>query len=159
MSVHTIEDLTSCILDFQANMIRVTFRKKTTPVDPDTEESHSAALASIWAHSKLAAETDSSGQLLKWRKLGFDSEDVVQEFKEVGYLGLECLVRILTAAKNDVLIVFCLQKRLVEDDPDFPKVCAESVTRACMLNSTPSDDPGATKPSRRTKVPDRQGVQ
>lgn len=75
-------------------MIRVTYRKKTTLVDPDTEESHSAALSSIWAHSKLVAETDSNGQLLKWRKLGFDSEDIVQEFSEVGYLGLECLVSI-----------------------------------------------------------------
>ena len=92
MSLHTIEDLTSCILDFQANIVRVTYRKKTTLVDPDEDETHAAALKSIWAWSKLEQDVDSGGQILKWRKLGFDTEDIVQEFSEVGVLGLECLV-------------------------------------------------------------------
>ena len=92
MSLHTIEDLTSCILDFQANIVRVTYRKKTTLVDSDEDESHAAALSSIWAWSKLEEDVDSSGQVLKWRKLGFDTEDIIQEFSEVGVLGLECLV-------------------------------------------------------------------
>ena len=92
MSLHTTEDLTSCILDFQANMVRVTYRKKTTIVDPDDDELHAAALRSIWACSKLTEEVDSEGQILKWRKLGFETEDIDQEFSEVGVLGLECLV-------------------------------------------------------------------
>ena len=92
MSLHTIEDLTSCILDFQANIVRVTYRKKTTLVDPDLDETHAAALKSIWAWSKLEVDVDSSGQVLKWRKLGLDTEDIIQEFSEVGVLGLECMV-------------------------------------------------------------------
>ncbi|KAF8906223.1 ELMO/CED-12 family-domain-containing protein [Gymnopilus junonius] len=111
MSLHTTEDLTSCILDFQANIVRVTYRKKTTIVDPDEDESHAAALRSVWACSKLAEEVDSNGQLLKWRKLGFETEDIVQDFSEVGVLGLECF------------------QKFVESDPDFAKVVLEQLSR------------------------------
>jgi engulfment/cell motility protein 1 len=92
MSLHTIEDLTSCILDFQANIVRITNRKKTTLVDPEIEDAHAAALMVIWECSKLEEEIDADGQPLRWRKLGFDTEDIIQEFSEVGVLGLECLV-------------------------------------------------------------------
>ena len=92
MSLHTIEDLTSCILDFQANIVRITNRKKTTLVDPDIEDAHAAALTAIWECSKLEEEIDANYNPLKWRKLGFDTEDIIQEFSEVGVLGLECLV-------------------------------------------------------------------
>jgi engulfment/cell motility protein 1 len=92
MSLHTIEDLTSCILDFQANIVRITNRKKTTLVDPDIEDAHIVALKAIWDCSKLEEEVDANGLTLKWRKLGFDTEDIIQEFSEVGVLGLECLV-------------------------------------------------------------------
>lgn len=88
MSSHTIEDLTSCILDFQANMIRVTFRKKNTVIEPDAEPLHAIALNTIWIAGKL----EPSGSA-KWRKLGFKSESMAQEFSEVGALGLDCLVR------------------------------------------------------------------
>lgn len=88
MSSHTIEDLTSCILDFQANIIRVTFRKKSTLVEPDVEPSHAAALQEIWTASKLEASKGA-----RWRRLGFDTEKLTQEFGEVGVLGLDCLVR------------------------------------------------------------------
>jgi engulfment and cell motility protein 1 len=54
---------------------------------------HASALEYIWRSSKLPEETDSQGNILKWRKLGFDSEDIVNEFNEVGVLGLDCLVR------------------------------------------------------------------
>jgi engulfment and cell motility protein 1 len=87
-----MEDLTSCILDFQANIIRVTYRKKTTLVDPDTEPSHDAALQYIWSTSKLTEDIDDNGSPVKFRKLGFDSEDIVQEFSGVGVLGLDCMV-------------------------------------------------------------------
>ena len=93
MSSHTIEDLTSCILDFQTNMVRVTYRKKTTPVEPEIEPSHGAALRYIWENSKVYEEPDPEGGTLMWRKLGFDSEDLQEEFREVGVLGLDCLVR------------------------------------------------------------------
>ena len=93
MSLHTIDDLTSCILDFQANFVRIAYRKKATVVDPDEVLMHRTALESIWNSSKLAEEVESDGQVLKWRKLGFESEDIVHEFEDVGLLGLECLVR------------------------------------------------------------------
>ncbi|KAF5387336.1 hypothetical protein D9757_005795 [Collybiopsis confluens] len=111
MSQHTVEDLTSGILDFQANMLRVIYRKKSTPVDFETQPSQMADLNSIWNHSKLIEEVDENGQQLKWRKLGFDSEDIVMEFNDVGVLGLECL------------------KRFVERDPDFSKVVLEQLSR------------------------------
>jgi len=92
MSSHTIEDLTSSILDFQANMIRVTYRRKTHFVDPATEPSHLSALAYIWDASKLVEEQQHDGPY-KWRKLGFLTEDVNREFADVGVFGLDCLVR------------------------------------------------------------------
>jgi engulfment and cell motility protein 1 len=92
MSSHIIEDLTSCILDFQANIIRVTYRKKTTLVEPDVETSHATMLKQIWNASKLSESPDDAGENMKWRKLGFDTENLTQEFGEVGVLGLDCLV-------------------------------------------------------------------
>ncbi|KAG6910017.1 hypothetical protein DXG01_013739 [Tephrocybe rancida] len=108
MSLHIMEDLTSCILDFQANIVRVTSQKKSTLVDPESEPSHAAALDYIWASSKLAEEKDDQG-VLKWRKLGFETEDMVQEFSEVGVLGLGCL------------------KNFVENYPDFSKGCEKKL--------------------------------
>ena len=93
MSSHTIEDLTSCILDFQANMVRVTYRKKNTVVEPELVPGHAALLDYIWTNSKVQEEPAPEGGTIKWRKLGFDSEDLTQEFGEVGVLGLDCLVR------------------------------------------------------------------
>jgi engulfment/cell motility protein 1 len=110
MSLNTIEDLTSCVLDFQANMIRVTYHKKITSVDPDTEEAHAAALAAIWKHSGLEEEIDANGQVIKWRRLGFETEDIIQAFKDVGVLGLECLVSArVTLIKSVVIIFFPLE--------------------------------------------------
>lgn len=91
MNLHTTEDLTSCILDFQANMVRVTNRKKTTPVDP-RNSAHMAALEQIWEGSNLQTQMDPEGRPVKWRSLGFDSENVAYEFNDTGILGLECLV-------------------------------------------------------------------
>ncbi|KAK7056406.1 hypothetical protein VNI00_002960 [Paramarasmius palmivorus] len=104
MSNHTMEDLTSCILDFQANMLRVMHRKKTTPVESEIVAGHKKDLDYIWSRSKLEEENDEEDLPLKWRKLGFDSEDIDYEFRDVGTLGLECL------------------KRFVQHDPDFSNV-------------------------------------
>jgi engulfment/cell motility protein 1 len=112
MSSHVIDDLRSSILDFQANEVRIAFRKKTEPVDPFTHPAHTNALREIWEGSKLDdpfpgddedflrdvanAGMDAAGELvpMRWRKVGFETEDLTQEFAEVGVLGLECLVRI-----------------------------------------------------------------
>lgn len=95
MSSNVIEDmnLTSSILDFQANIVNVTYRKKTTDVDPENNLNHDNALRYIWASSKLDEEVDTEGEVFKWRQLGFESEDPTEEFAEVGVLGLDCLVR------------------------------------------------------------------
>jgi hypothetical protein len=92
MNSHTIEDLTSCVLDFQGNMARVIYRKKTTLVEPDVEETHAASLDYIWTNSSLQVETVPDGTTLKWRQLGFASENLSHEFNETGILGLDCLV-------------------------------------------------------------------
>lgn len=111
MSSHTQEDLTSCILDFQANILRVTHQKKITPVDPLIEPSHAADLKYIWESASLEEEVDSEGHTFKWRKLGFDTEDIEQEFSEVGVLGLECM------------------KHFVKSEPDFAKLVLEQLSR------------------------------
>ncbi len=92
MNSHTIEDLTSCVLDFQGNMARVIYRKKTTLVEPDVEETHATSLDYIWTNSCLQVETAQDGTTLKWRQLGFASENISHEFNETGVLGLDCLV-------------------------------------------------------------------
>jgi len=113
MSSHTIEDLTSSILDFQANMVRVVYRRKNTPVDPENDEVQ-AVLNMIWraskvdemplevygspradplmsprlnGHPKLISELEG-----RWWKLGFGSDDLRAEFKTGGMLALDCLV-------------------------------------------------------------------
>ncbi|THV05549.1 hypothetical protein K435DRAFT_646919 [Dendrothele bispora CBS 962.96] len=112
MSSHTMmEDLNSCILDFQANMLRVTHRKKTTLVDSQNDLKHAAILNQIWAESKLEEERLESGEILKWRKLGFETEVIDAEFAEVGILGLECF------------------KSFVQRDPDFAKIVLEQLSR------------------------------
>ncbi|KAH7890792.1 ELMO/CED-12 family-domain-containing protein [Phlebopus sp. FC_14] len=111
MSSH-VEDLTSCVLDFQANIVRVTYRKKTTLVEPEVEPTHASALQYVWDTSKLLQEVDASGHTLKWRKLGFDTENIIEEFQDVGVLGLDCLVY------------------FVQDNPEiFSKVVLEQLSR------------------------------
>lgn len=94
MSSHTIEDLTSCILDFQANMVRVTYRRKVTVVEPEDEPEHATALSYIWVNSKVKEAIDLESGVVKWRLLGCQTEDLAQEFGEVGVLGLDCLVSV-----------------------------------------------------------------
>ncbi|CAL1714582.1 unnamed protein product [Somion occarium] len=112
MSSHTIEDLTSCILDYQANVVRATYRRKMTMVEPDIDPSHANALAFVWSKSKVHEELEATGGVRKWRQIGFDTEDISQEFHEVGVLGLQCLVA------------------LVSKDPDyFAKIVQEQLSR------------------------------
>ena len=95
MSSHVIDDLTSSILDFQANEVRIILRRKHEAVDPLENIEHFNTLRYIWQASKLEEDVDSlSGERRKWLKIGFASEDVTQEFETVGVLGLDCLVSI-----------------------------------------------------------------
>jgi engulfment/cell motility protein 1 len=111
MSSHTSEDLTSSILDFQANFIRVIFRRKTSLLD-HFDPAHDTYLKYIWDTSKMQVEQDPEGEEIKWRKLGFDSEDLVEEFLESGLLGLDCFYQ------------------FVQNDPDyFSKVVLEQAGR------------------------------
>jgi engulfment/cell motility protein 1 len=129
MSSHTIEDLTSCILDFQANIVRVTYRKKMTLVEPEIEPAHTAVLESIWAASRAQASDDGQGGLQRWQKLGMASEDVGHEFGDVGVLGLHCLVR-LSQRSNDPTKLTGAQQHFVEQDPDhFSKIVMEQLSR------------------------------
>ena len=113
MSSHTIEDLTSSILDFQANMVRVVYRLKTTSVDPEDTEVQ-AMLNTIWRASKvdetppevygspradplmsprLNGHPKSPSEMVgQWWKLGLGSDDLRAEFKTGGILALDCLV-------------------------------------------------------------------
>ena len=61
MSSHTIEDLTSCILDYQANVVRATYRRKITMVEPDVVSDHAEILARIWADSKVVKQKAGMG--------------------------------------------------------------------------------------------------
>jgi len=111
MSSHSTEDLTSSILDFQANTVRITFRRKTTPVDPEQDQNQETTLRFIWSSSKLP-EVIEEGETFKWRRLGFETEDLRKEFSGTGALGLDCL------------------KTFVLSDPDyFAKVVLEQVSR------------------------------
>jgi hypothetical protein len=141
MSSHTMEDLTSCILDFQANMVRVTYRKKMTPVDPESNFSHAADLRFLWETSKLQEEVDENGDLLRWRNLGFDSEDIEHEFNNVGVLGLECLVRLL-----GLVLLIDLPHLFFLSEIICPK------RRRFLKGSF-----GATQPAERETVSDWQG--
>lgn len=129
MSSHTIEDLTSSILDFQANMIRVTHRRKTHFVDPAREPSHLAALEYIWEATKLSEEEQPDGPC-KWRKLGFQTEDIVREFADVGVLGLDCLVRSSFLCFLFGRLTDYAQKHFASKDPDyFATVVTEQISR------------------------------
>ncbi len=94
MTSHIFEDLTSCVLDFQANLVRVTYRKMMTDINLNNQV-HDYMLRQIWQRSKLEETVDADGQVVKWRQLGFDDEDVVEQFGDVGVLGVECMVRII----------------------------------------------------------------
>lgn len=130
MSSHTIEDLTNGILDYQGNLVRVLYFKKTRRVmipSAGAEDSYGASSAApgedmvgdteqeamleyIWSAGKLEVDVNVEGgpasvargkgnvrDVVKWRKLGFESEDMRREFDHTGMLGLECLVRRLGA--------------------------------------------------------------
>lgn len=107
-----MEDLTSSVLEFQANLMSLAYRRKTTPVDPESP-TVKKALDLIWnagrprpksmslrhhgANSSRAGDEYSLYEAEdisndRWVKLGFESENIRSEFARVGLLGLDCLV-------------------------------------------------------------------
>lgn len=122
MSLHAIDDLSSSILDFQANEVRVILRKKHEPVESIEKLTHFNALRFIWQTSGLEEEEDPEieNERLKWRKLGFESENIAQEFENVGVLGLDCFV----SSNLRIFILNCylymlLQHNFVKTDTEF----------------------------------------
>lgn len=122
MTLHEIEELTSCILDFQANILRVTVRKRETAVDPVMEDSHDKALQTIWEASGLEEEYDRHGDLVKWRKLGFETEDMTHEFRNTGALGLGCLVSFVLLSACDAITNMWLQRSFIQSNANFSMV-------------------------------------
>lgn len=157
MNLHTTEDLTSCILDFQANIIRVTYRKKTTPVDPEVEPAHAIILNKIWESAGLEAEFDQNGHPLKWRKLGFDTEDMVHEFSEVGTLGLDCLVGVFYVESRTSALPTITSINLYKVIPSFLRLA--SIQRPFHAIDWPVGRIGATQQARRAPLSYREGVQ
>lgn len=136
MSSHVIDDLTSSILDFQANEVRIILRRKHEPVDPLENVDHFNTLRYIWQSSKLEEDVDSlSGERRKWVKIGFASEDVTQEFETVGVLGLDCLVSsFMWLILNAILTT--AKKNYIQSDPDsFAKVCRMIAIEVPFLTS------------------------
>ncbi|KAG5220863.1 Engulfment and cell motility protein [Salix suchowensis] len=74
-----------------ANLVRVTYRKMMTDINLNNQV-HDYMLRQIWQRSKLEETLDADGQVVKWRQLGFDDEDVVEQFGDVGVLGVECML-------------------------------------------------------------------
>ncbi|KAG8960007.1 hypothetical protein FRC03_007201 [Tulasnella sp. 419] len=121
MASNTTEDLTSSILEFQANCISLAYRRKTTPIDTDSPYVRSA-LDLIWKSARLNpqglqksnkgrrqghnwddvdlnhytgeenhAVNNDQDEYKDWEQLGFESDNMRVEFSRVGLLGLDCL--------------------------------------------------------------------
>jgi len=91
------DELSSSILEYQMNIIRVAHHRLGTAVTP-TDKRHVSALSYIWLQAKIGEVTmaveGSNGsqttQKFKWRRLGFENENVAKDFLRTGWLGLEC---------------------------------------------------------------------
>ena len=99
--------------------MRVTYRKKITLVEPDLEPAHASVLDYIWTCSRLQEDRDADMAPLKWRLIGFESEDITQEFREVGVLGLDCLVSCSERYHTEILLLKIRQRHLVAKDTEY----------------------------------------
>lgn len=114
MASHASADLSSSILDFQAHLMRITYLRKTTPVEIE-QPAVRAVLTYVW----MAARLGNSGRPDKlafegeqWSMLGCPTGNIRSDFAQVGILGLDCL------------------RTFVQSDPDhFAKVILEQVSR------------------------------
>ncbi|KAE8212868.1 hypothetical protein CF327_g3519 [Tilletia walkeri] len=96
------DELTTSILEYQNNYIRMARQRLRTTVTP-ADKRHVSALSYIWLQANLSdtanfppspggdrSSMGGGGSKMKWRKLGFFSENVTKEFAQTGLLGLEC---------------------------------------------------------------------
>lgn len=116
MDSHRGEELSTSILEYQSNVVRVLHRRLRTAVTP-TDKRHVTALTYLWRQASITEEvvppaedpvavasatTPTSAATLKrsssagtatkykWRRLGFTNENVAKDFAATGWLGLEC---------------------------------------------------------------------
>lgn len=108
------DELASSILEYQMNIIRVAHHRMRTNVTP-TDKRHVGALSYIWLQSRISEETveeDGVSVKYKWRRLGFENENVAKDFGRTGWLGLECC------------------ETFVRTDPEqFAKIILEQINR------------------------------
>lgn len=114
------EELTSSILEYQINVIRVAHHRLRTSVTP-TDKRHVSALSYLWLQARIPETTTAEGstqsfggtaQKFKWRRLGFEHENVAKDFVRTGWLGLECC------------------EHFVRNDPEaYAKIILEQVNR------------------------------
>jgi engulfment and cell motility protein 1 len=138
-----MEDLTSSILDFQANVVRMIYKRKTAPVDMDLPEVQSA-LDVIWTSAKIedylefrrsigGRDSIARSSPEKWVHLGFRTENLRGEFARVGLLGLDCLVCqvvCLLFIRCDIHVSVNPQTSFVAHNPEyFAKVVLEQLNR------------------------------
>lgn len=86
------DELSSSILEYQINVIRVAHHRLRTAVT-STDKRHVSALSYMWLQSRiseLSVEENGETVKYKWRRLGFESENVAKDFIRTGWLGLEC---------------------------------------------------------------------
>ncbi|CAE6447089.1 unnamed protein product [Rhizoctonia solani] len=114
MASHASADLSSSILDFQAHLMRITYLRKTTPVDVELPAIQ-AVLTYVWMAARLG-NTARADKLAfegeQWSILGCPTGNMRSDFAQVGILGLDCL------------------RTFIQADPDhFAKVVLEQVSR------------------------------
>lgn len=87
------DDLASTILEYQMNVIRIAHQRLRTSVS-STDRRHVGALSYIWTQARVPEENveDENGitSKFKWRRIGFESENVAKDFVRTGWLGLQC---------------------------------------------------------------------
>ncbi|CUA68886.1 hypothetical protein RSOLAG22IIIB_08133 [Rhizoctonia solani] len=93
MASHASADLSSSILDFQAHLMRITYLRKTTPVDVELPAVQ-AVLTYVWMAARLG-NTGRSDKLTfegeQWSLFGCPTGNMRTDFAQVGILGLDCL--------------------------------------------------------------------
>ncbi|KAG8693718.1 hypothetical protein FRC09_010339 [Ceratobasidium sp. 395] len=113
MASHASADLSSSILDFQAHLMRITYLRKTTPVDVE-QPGVRAVLTYVWMAARLgnnARPEKLSFEGEQWMMLGCETGNIRSDFAHVGILGLDCL------------------RSFVQSDPDhFAKVILEQAS-------------------------------
>ncbi|GAB1518161.1 hypothetical protein RhiTH_001220 [Rhizoctonia solani] len=125
MASHASADLSSSILDFQAHLMRITYLRKTTPVDVELHAVQ-AVLTYVWIAARLgnAGKPDRlafEGE--QWSLLGCPTGNMESDFAQVGILGLDCL------------------RTFVQTDPDhFAKVSRSLFLRLWSESSASADD-------------------